>query len=90
MNSQGSTGEKNTHAQRVKMRRILLTNGQGGEMCLSDVITHTGHWLPTLISVFVLIENGIKLEPGQLAKPVSFTSVFKLGLHHIWVTSVHL
>ena len=64
MNSLGSTGEKNTHARRVQMGRILLTNGQGGEMCLSDVITHKGHWLPTFISVSVLIEHQITLEPG--------------------------
>ena len=36
MNSQGSTFEKNTHAQRVQMGRTLLVNE-------GDVITHKGH-----------------------------------------------
>lgn len=44
MNFQGTTFEKNTHAQRLQMQRILLTNEElGGEICSSDVIMHKGH-----------------------------------------------
>ena len=44
MNFQGTTCENNTHAQRLQMQRILLTNEElGGEICLSDVIMHKGH-----------------------------------------------
>ena len=44
MNFQGTTLEKNTHAQILQMQRILLTNEElGGEICLSDVIMHKGH-----------------------------------------------
>ena len=44
MNFQGTTFEKNIHAQRLQMQRILLTNEElGGEICSSDVIMHKGH-----------------------------------------------
>ena len=44
MNFQGSTFEKNTHAQRVQMQRILLKNEElGGKIYASDVIMHKGH-----------------------------------------------
>lgn len=46
MNFQGSTFEKNTHAQRVQMQRILFKNEElGGEICPSDVLMHKGHLL---------------------------------------------
>ena len=43
MNSQGCRVEKNTHAQRVQMRTILLSNDAGLWICSSTVITHKGH-----------------------------------------------
>ena len=44
MNFQGSIFEKNTHAERVQMQRILLKNEElGGEICPSNVIMHKGH-----------------------------------------------
>jgi len=43
MNSQGSRVDKNTHAQRVQMRTILLSTEAGWWVCSSTVITHKGH-----------------------------------------------
>lgn len=45
--------------------RALLRNTEIGKKIVP------GNWLP--VSVFVTIGDQIKLEPGHLAKPVSFT-----------------
>lgn len=59
MNFQGTTFEKNTHAQRLQMQRILLTNEElGGEICSSDVIMHKGHLQKTR-HIKKLIKTGI-------------------------------
>ena len=45
MNSQGSRVEKNTHAQKVQMQKILFTTRLVGEIYSSDVIMHRGYFL---------------------------------------------
>ena len=43
MNSQGSTFEKNTHAQSANGKNFAGKRGLGSEICSTDVITHKGH-----------------------------------------------